>query len=102
MSIRVIIRFLLHRKIKRKPPLFVLMGPSSLRECRLLSNAPATFQRFMKSIYSDMFEDTIEVFIDDFSVVGDSFKRCSSHLSEVFKRCEDFNLVLNWKNVTSW
>ena len=40
--------------------------------------------------------DTIEVFIDDFSVVGDSFERCLTNLSEVLKRCEDCNLVLNW------
>ena len=47
------------------------------------------------SIFSDMVEDTIEVFMDDFSVVGDSFERCLNNLSEVLKRCEDCNLVLN-------
>ena len=31
-----------------------------------LCNAPATFQRCMMSIFSDMAEDTIEVFMDDF------------------------------------
>ena len=61
-----------------------------------LSKAPATFQRCMMSIFSDMVEGTIEVFMDDFSVVGDSFEWCLSHLSEVLKRCEDCNLVLNW------
>ena len=60
-----------------------------------LCNAPTTFQRCMMSIFSDMVEDTIEVFMDDFSVVGDSFERCLSHLSEFLKRCEDCNLVLN-------
>ena len=39
--------------------------------------------------------DTTEVLMDDFSVVGDSFERCLSHLSEVIKRFEDCNLVLN-------
>ena len=48
-------------------------------------------------IFSDKVEDAIKMFMDDFSVVGDSFERCLSHLSEVLKRCEDFNLVLNWK-----
>ena len=48
------------------------------------------------SIFSDMVEDTVEVFVDDFFVVGDSFKRCLKNLSEVLKRCEDCNLVLNW------
>ena len=41
------------------------------------------------SILSDMVEDTIEVFMDDFSVVSDSFEQCLSHLSEVLMRCED-------------
>ena len=49
------------------------------------------------SIFSDMVEDTVEVFVDDFFVVGDSFKRCLNNLSEVLKRCEDYNLVLNWE-----
>ena len=42
----------------------------------LLCNALATFQRCMMSILSDMVEDTVEVFMDDFSVVDDSFDRC--------------------------
>ena len=62
-----------------------------------LSNAPATFQRCMMSIFPDMVEDTIEVFIDDFSMVGDLFERCLINLSEVLKRCEGCNLVLNWE-----
>ena len=51
----------------------------------------------MISILSYMVEDSIEMFMDDFSVVGDSFERCLSHLSDVLKRCEDCNLVLNWE-----
>ena len=49
------------------------------------------------SILSNMVEDAIEVFIDDFSVVGDLFELCLTNLSEVLKRCEDCNLVLNWE-----
>ena len=49
------------------------------------------------SIFSDMAEDTIEVFMDDFSVVCDSFEQCLTILSEVLKRCEGCNLVLNWE-----
>ena len=60
-----------------------------------LCNAPATFQRCMLSIFSYIVEDTIEVFMDDFSVVGDFFDRCLDHLAELLKRCEDCNLVLN-------
>ena len=67
-----------------------------------LCNAPATFQRCMVSIFSDMIEKIIEVFMDDFSVYGDSFDTCLHNLSLVLKRCQETNLVLNWKNVISW
>ena len=62
-----------------------------------LCNAPATFQRCMMSIFFDIVEYTIKVFIDDFSIVGDSFDPFLDHLAEVLKRCEDCNLVLNWE-----
>jgi hypothetical protein len=38
-----------------------------------LCNAPATFQRCMISIFSDMVERFMEIFMDDFSVFGSSF-----------------------------
>nr|XP_012568510.1 uncharacterized protein LOC105851652 [Cicer arietinum] len=41
-----------------------------------LCNAPATFQRRMMSIFSDMIEKHIEVFMDDFSIFGSSFDNC--------------------------
>ncbi|WZZ71012.1 hypothetical protein YC2023_082382 [Brassica napus] len=62
-----------------------------------LCNAPATFQRAMMSIFSDLIEDVMEVFMDDFSVYGSSFATCLSNLCKVLQRCEDTNLVLNWE-----
>ncbi|GJT90809.1 reverse transcriptase domain-containing protein [Tanacetum coccineum] len=62
-----------------------------------LCNAPGTFQRCMMAIFQDMIEETIEVFMDDFLVFGDSFSSCLSHLDKMLKRCEDTNLVLNWE-----
>nr|GEU81201.1 reverse transcriptase domain-containing protein [Tanacetum cinerariifolium] len=35
--------------------------------------------------------------MDDFLVFGDSFSSCLSYLDKMLKRCEDTNLVLNWK-----
>ncbi|XP_055824793.1 uncharacterized protein LOC129893304 [Solanum dulcamara] len=67
-----------------------------------LYNAPAIFQRYMMSIFLDMVEDTIEVFMNVFSVVGDTFDDCLLNLSRVLQICEEANLVLNWKNATSW
>ncbi|GKE92297.1 reverse transcriptase domain-containing protein, partial [Tanacetum coccineum] len=51
----------------------------------------------MMAIFHDMIEETMEVFMEDFSVFGDSFSSCLSHLDKMLKRCEDTNLVLNWK-----
>ncbi|KAH9724739.1 hypothetical protein KPL70_007603 [Citrus sinensis] len=62
-----------------------------------LCNAPATFQRCMLSIFSDMVERFLEVFIDDFSVFGDLFDQCLHHLTLVLQRCIEKNLVLNWE-----
>ncbi|BBH06778.1 transposable element gene [Prunus dulcis] len=62
-----------------------------------LCNAPATFQRCMMSIFSDMVERFIEVFMDDFSVFGSSFDSCLDNLALVLARCEETNLVLNWE-----
>ncbi|GKB55113.1 reverse transcriptase domain-containing protein [Tanacetum coccineum] len=62
-----------------------------------LCNAPGTFQRCMMAIFHDMIEETIDVFMDDFSVFGDSFSSCLSHLDKMLKRCEDTNLVVNWE-----
>ena len=62
-----------------------------------LCNAPSTFQRCMMAIFSDMVEKTIEIFMDDFSVLGNSFDNCLENLRSVLIRCEETNLVLNWE-----
>ncbi|XP_048623789.1 uncharacterized protein LOC106384712 [Brassica napus] len=62
-----------------------------------LCNAPATFQRCMMSIFTNLIEDIMEVFVDDFSVYGSSFSVCLSNLCRVLKRCEEKHLVLNWE-----
>ncbi|KAJ9547052.1 hypothetical protein OSB04_019595 [Centaurea solstitialis] len=51
-----------------------------------LCNAPATFQRCMMSIFSDMIEDTMEVFMDYFSVIGTSFEKCLENLKKCLER----------------
>ncbi|GJV69547.1 reverse transcriptase domain-containing protein [Tanacetum coccineum] len=47
--------------------------------------------------FHDMNRGNMEVFMDNFSVFGDSFSSCLSHLDKMLKRCEDTNLVLNWE-----
>ena len=67
-----------------------------------LCNALASFQRCMMSIFSDMIEEIMEVFIDEFSVYGKTLDDCLKNLDKVLQRCEEKHLVLNWKNVISW
>ena len=51
----------------------------------------------MIDIFSDMVEKTIEVFMDDFSMMGRSFDNFLENLSYALLRCEETNLVLNWE-----
>ncbi|KAI3523607.1 hypothetical protein L1887_01861 [Cichorium endivia] len=62
-----------------------------------LCNAPATFQRCMMSIFSEYVEEIIEVFMDDFTVYGNSFKECLGNLTKILQRCIETNLVLNYE-----
>ncbi|KAL1212237.1 RNA-directed DNA polymerase-like protein [Cardamine amara subsp. amara] len=62
-----------------------------------LCNAPTTFQCCMMSIFTDMIENFMEVFMDDFSGYGSSFKDCLDNLCKVLARCEEKHLVLKWE-----
>nr|GFC08294.1 reverse transcriptase domain-containing protein [Tanacetum cinerariifolium] len=62
-----------------------------------LCNAPGTFQRCMMAIFHDMIERTMEVFMDDFSVFGNSFSTFLTNLENMLKRCEDTKLALKWE-----
>ena len=61
-----------------------------------LCNAPATFQRFMMSMFLDLAEEVMEIFMDDFTVYGSSFEHCLQNLRTVLHRYQDKNLALNW------
>ncbi|XP_049344711.1 uncharacterized protein LOC125809113 [Solanum verrucosum] len=66
-----------------------------------LCNAPTTFQHSMLSIFTDMVKDTMEVFMDDFLVVRDTFEECLKHLGQVLQRCMDTNLCLKEKLIST-
>ncbi|GJV96676.1 reverse transcriptase domain-containing protein [Tanacetum coccineum] len=53
-----------------------------------LCNAPATFQGCMLAIFHDMIEESVEVFMDDFSVFGNSFDHCRNNLDKMLQRLE--------------
>ncbi|KAK8641006.1 hypothetical protein V6N13_008757 [Hibiscus sabdariffa] len=56
-----------------------------------LYTAPTTFQRCMTSIFSDMNEDFLEIFMDDFSTIGDNF---SDYLKNLEKSSNVKNAIL--------
>nr|GFA04470.1 reverse transcriptase domain-containing protein [Tanacetum cinerariifolium] len=62
-----------------------------------LSARFSVFQRCMLAIFYDMVEKTVEVFMDNFSVFGNSFENCLSRFDKMLQRCEDTNLSLNWE-----
>nr|GEX87370.1 reverse transcriptase domain-containing protein [Tanacetum cinerariifolium] len=62
-----------------------------------LCNTPATFQRCMLAIFHDMIEESVEVFMDDFSVFENSFKTCLINLDKMLQHCKGAHLVLNWE-----
>ena len=60
-----------------------------------LCNAPGTFQRCMMSIFPDLAEEFMEIFMDDFTVYGSSFEQFLHNLGTVLQMCQDNNLALN-------
>jgi hypothetical protein len=60
-----------------------------------LCNAPATFQRAVLGIFSDMLNDSMEIFMDDFTPYGVSFQEALENLEKVLKRCIQAQLSLS-------
>ena len=49
------------------------------------------------SIFSDLVEEVMEIFMDDFTVYGSSFEQCLKNLETVLQKCQDKQLALNWE-----
>ena len=49
----------------------------------------------MMSIFSDMIEKIMDVFMDDFTIYGKTFADCLENLDKVLQRCEEKHFVLN-------
>ena len=83
---------------KEKTTFTCLFGTFAFRKMPFgLCNAPGTFQQCMIGIFSDMIELILEIFMDDFSVFGDSYEGCLENLRKVLEMCQEKNLVLNWE-----
>eukprot|EP00253_Pinus_taeda_P018125 PITA_18125 len=60
-----------------------------------LCNAPTTFQRAVIGIFSDMINDSLEIFMDDFTPYGTAFEDALQNLEKVLKRCIEAHLALS-------
>ena len=49
------------------------------------------------SIFSNLVEEGMDIFMDDFLVYGSSFENYTENLEIVLQRCQDKNLALNWE-----
>nr|GEY16677.1 DNA-directed DNA polymerase [Tanacetum cinerariifolium] len=91
-------QILINSKDQEKTTLTCAYGTFAYKHMSFgLCNAPRTFQRCMMAIFHDMIEQTMEVFMDDFLVFGNSFSTCLTNLEKMLKRCEDTKLALNWE-----
>ena len=50
-----------------------------------------------RSMFSDMVERIMEVYMDDITVYGGDFEECLTNLEAILQRCIEKNLVLNWE-----
>ncbi|GJY38796.1 hypothetical protein Tco_0425160 [Tanacetum coccineum] len=51
----------------------------------------------MLVIFHDMIEESVKVFMDDFSVFGNSFDKCLNNLDKMLQCCKYAHLVINWE-----
>jgi hypothetical protein len=51
----------------------------------------------MLAVFSELIEEIVEVFMDDFYVYGKMFMDCLANLEKVLTRCAEVDLVLNWE-----
>jgi hypothetical protein len=42
-------------------------------------------------------EQIVELFMNDFSVYGETFEPCLENLDKVLQRCQENELMLNWE-----
>ena len=85
-------------KDQEKTTFTCLFGTYAFRRMPFgLCNAPATFQQCMIFIFSDLVEQCMKFFMDDFSVFRSSFDDCLSNLRKVLERYREKNLTLNWE-----
>lgn len=95
MGIQAITKFLSQLKAKRKLQSPTVTGHLYSSKYPSACTMPQPHFKGMILIFFNMMEDTMEVFMDYFLVIWDSFNDCLGPLTSVMKRCEETNLVLS-------
>ena len=87
----------LHPRIKTKPLLHV-HGVHFLTECFPLRYVmpQLPFKGWSWPFFADL--ECVEIYMDDFSVFGDSFQEALKNLEKVFLHCQEYHLDLSDKN----
>ena len=86
----------IHPDDQEKTTFTCLLGTFAFRHMPFgLCNAPAMFQRYMTAIFSDFLGDSLEVFMDDFSVFGNDFESFLAHLMKILVVCVRKRLALS-------
>lgn len=67
-----------------------------------LTNAPATFMRLMNSIFQDMLDDGVLVFLDDIMIYAKTEEEHRRRLREVLTRLRKHKLYANKKKCKLW
>lgn len=60
-----------------------------------LCNSPTTFQWIFLGILSELTHDSVEIYMDDFTVYRDIFKEALNNLKKVFIHCQEENISLS-------
>ena len=60
-----------------------------------LCNAPTTFQHAVLGIFVDIIQDSVEVYMDDFTGYGNTFQEALDNLAKVLILCKETNLALS-------
>ena len=89
-------KIVIHPDDQEKTTLTCPFGTFAFRHMPFgLCNALVTFQRCMMAIFFDFLGDSLEVFMDDFSVFGNDFESCLAHLTKILEVCVRKRLVLS-------
>lgn len=58
-----------------------------------LSNAPAAFQRMMNSIFHDMLDEFVVIYLDDILIFSDTEEQHEDHLRRVLRQLQENKLM---------